>query len=37
VTRGELRALGHRIDTLLADGCFPLPDPYRMVIPWPPF
>lgn len=35
--RAELRALGHRIETLLAEGCFPLPDPYRMVIPWPPF
>ncbi len=37
LTPAELRALSRRIDALLAGGCFPLPDPYRMVIPWPPF
>lgn len=37
LARSEIRALRRRLDTLLADGCFPLPDPYRMVIPWPPF
>ncbi|HUQ16371.1 MAG TPA: SCO1664 family protein, partial [Candidatus Saccharimonadales bacterium] len=37
LSRAEVRALRHRVDALLASGCFPLPDPYRMVIPWPPF
>ncbi|GAC1455971.1 MAG: SCO1664 family protein [Candidatus Limnocylindrales bacterium] len=37
LSRAEVRALGHRLDALLASGCFPMPDPYRMVIPWPPF
>ena len=37
LSRAEVRALIQRLDTLLLDGCFPLPDPYRMVIPWPPF
>jgi len=37
LARAELRALALRIDALLAGGCFPLPDPYRMVVPWPPF
>jgi len=37
LSRAEIRALIRRLDALLADGCFPLPDPYRMVIPWPPF
>lgn len=37
LSRAEVRALIHRLDALLASGCFPLPDPYRMVIPWPPF
>jgi len=37
LSRAEVRALIHRLDALLATGRFPLPDPYRMVIPWPPF
>ena len=37
LARSELRALRRRTDALLVAGCFPLPDPYRMVIPWPPF
>lgn len=37
LSRAEVRALIHRLESLLANGCFPLPDPYRMVIPWPPF
>lgn len=34
---GELSATRRRIDALLATGCFPLPDPDRPAIPWPPF
>lgn len=37
LSRAEVRALSRRVDALLASECFPLPDPYRMVIPWPPF
>jgi len=37
LSRAEVRALIHRLDALIATGRFPLPDPYRMVIPWPPF
>ncbi len=37
LARAELLALARRIDALIADECFPLPDRYRMVIPWPPF
>jgi uncharacterized repeat protein (TIGR03843 family) len=33
----EIEALRARAQRLLADGCLPLPDPYRHVIPWPPF
>jgi uncharacterized repeat protein (TIGR03843 family) len=34
---GEVRALGERIRWLLADCCFPHPDPDRPAIPWPPY
>ena len=37
LARAELWALVTRIDALLEGRSFPLPDPYRMVIPWPPF
>jgi hypothetical protein len=33
----EIDALGARARGLLSDGCLPHPDPYRHVIPWPPF
>jgi uncharacterized repeat protein (TIGR03843 family) len=33
----ELRALERRTSALLAEPRFPLPDPDRHVIPWPPF
>lgn len=34
---GEVSATLQRIETLLADGCFPEPLPDRPAIPWPPF
>jgi uncharacterized repeat protein (TIGR03843 family) len=33
----ELQALIARVDRLLGAKVFPHPDPYRMVVPWPPF
>lgn len=33
----EVAATRRRVDDLLADGCFPEPDPDRPAIPWPPF
>ncbi|MFN8623514.1 MAG: SCO1664 family protein [Chloroflexota bacterium] len=33
----EVDATRRRVDALLATGCFPEPDPWRHVIPWPPF
>ena len=33
----EVDATRRRVDALLAAGCFPEPDPWRHVIPWPPF
>jgi hypothetical protein len=33
----EIEALRARAQRLLHEGCLPLPDPYRHVIPWPPF
>ena len=33
----EVDATCRRADRLLRDGVMPLPDPYRRVIPWPPF
>lgn len=33
----EVDATRRRADALLASGCFPEPDPWRHVIPWPPF
>jgi hypothetical protein len=32
-----MRALEARLDRLLRTKTFPQPDPYRMVVPWPPF
>ncbi len=37
LTEGEVRATVARLERLLATGRFPEPDPYRMVVPWPPF
>jgi hypothetical protein len=33
----EVRATARRIDAMLSRRCFPLPDPNRPAIPWPPF
>jgi uncharacterized repeat protein (TIGR03843 family) len=33
----ELDATCRRVDTLLRERRMPVPDPYRHVIPWPPF
>jgi hypothetical protein len=33
----EVEATCQRVDRLLREGCMPMPDPYRHVIPWPPF
>jgi hypothetical protein len=33
----EVEATCRRVDRLLREGCMPMPDPYRHVIPWPPF
>jgi hypothetical protein len=35
--REEIEALRLRAEGLLRDGRLPLPDPYRHVVPWPPF
>jgi uncharacterized repeat protein (TIGR03843 family) len=37
LTRDEVEATRSRLDALLADGCFPRPDPDRPAIPWPPY
>jgi len=37
LSRREVAATGRRIDELLSSGRFPLPDPDRPAIPWPPF
>jgi hypothetical protein len=34
---GEVDAMCRRTDHLLRDGTLPVPDPWRRVIPWPPF
>ena len=34
---GEVRATARRVERLLATRVFPLPDPGRPAIPWPPF
>lgn len=33
--RDEIQALRQRVKRLLAEGHFPLPDPYRRAMPWP--
>jgi len=37
VTRREVRTLWSRVETLLADPCFPEPSGYGPAIPWPAF
>jgi uncharacterized repeat protein (TIGR03843 family) len=37
IAPAELQALEMRLDRLLRTKAFPQPDPYRMVVPWPPF
>jgi hypothetical protein len=37
LSRPEVDATGHRLDTLVRLGRFPAPDRGRRVIPWPPF
>jgi uncharacterized repeat protein (TIGR03843 family) len=37
ITRREVRALGRRVDDLLAAGCYPEPSGYGPAIPWPAF
>jgi hypothetical protein len=37
LSRAEVDATCRRLDRLLADGRMPTPDPFRHVIPWPPF
>lgn len=37
LSAAELRATRRRVETLLADGSFPLPSPHWPAIPWPPF
>jgi uncharacterized repeat protein (TIGR03843 family) len=37
IAPAEMRALEARLDRLLRTKTFPQPDPYRMVVPWPPF
>jgi hypothetical protein len=37
LSAAELRATRRRVETLLVDGCFPLPSPNWPAIPWPPF
>jgi uncharacterized repeat protein (TIGR03843 family) len=37
LAREEIEATCRRVDRLLRDGRMPVPDPYRHVIPWPPF
>ena len=36
LTQSEILALAHRVDHLLATGCFPNPDQSRRQHPWPP-
>jgi uncharacterized repeat protein (TIGR03843 family) len=36
LTQSEILALAHRLDHLLATGCFPNPDQSRRQHPWPP-
>jgi uncharacterized repeat protein (TIGR03843 family) len=36
VTEGELDALSHRAEAVVEHGRFPVPDPERRQIPWPP-
>jgi uncharacterized repeat protein (TIGR03843 family) len=37
LTRAEVKAIGRRAEELMTTGRFPLPDPFRPVVPWPPF
>jgi uncharacterized repeat protein (TIGR03843 family) len=37
LSRAEVSATRRRADDLLASGRFPLPDPFRPAVPWPPF
>ena len=37
LTPAEVRATASRVDALLARPHFPLPDPNRPAVPWPPF
>jgi uncharacterized repeat protein (TIGR03843 family) len=37
IAPAELQALELRLDRLIRTKIFPQPDPYRMVVPWPPF
>ncbi|HWH24033.1 MAG TPA: SCO1664 family protein [Candidatus Limnocylindria bacterium] len=37
LSRDEILALAGRADALLAERAFPLPDPRRPALPWPPF
>ncbi len=37
LSAAELRATRRRVESLLVDGCFPLPSPNWPAIPWPPF
>lgn len=37
LTAHELEATCQRVDALLREGRMPVPDPFRHVIPWPPF
>lgn len=37
ITPAEVGATVRRVEALLADGCFPRPDPDWPAIPWPPF
>ena len=37
VTRREVRTLRSRVETLLAEPCFPEPSGYGPAIPWPAF
>jgi uncharacterized repeat protein (TIGR03843 family) len=37
LSAAELRATRRRAESLLSDGCFPLPSQHWPAIPWPPF
>jgi uncharacterized repeat protein (TIGR03843 family) len=37
ITRREIKALQNRVDTLLAEPCYPEPSGYGPAIPWPAF